>query len=266
MATRRRVGPELYDSNYLLSENTEGFCEFLEGSLSFVKQHQLELLELGPGISLLEVGFGRGEFLRHCAARGARVSGIDYSPAALEIARRTLSEYPQCDLRVADCRELPFEADSFDRVYAGDVIEHQDLEDGVQMLREMYRVLGPGGLLFVHTAPNTVFTRLVLPLAKPLLRRIDRASIETLEEHMRVNETVHLHEFNPFSLRRIARMAELPDPQVWVGEDVLRSARHRHTETLSRNRLVRLVAALGRIPPLRFLLGNDLYLRCRKPR
>ena len=265
MEIRRRVGPELYDSDYLLSDNTEGFREFLEGSLSFVKQHQLELLELGPGTLLLEVGFGRGEFLRHCAARGARVSGIDYSPAALEIGKRTLSEHPECDLRVADCKELPFQADSFDRVYSGDVLEHQDLEDGARMLREMYRVVRPGGFLFVHTAPNTVFTRFVLPLAKPLLRRIDRTTVETLEEHMRINETVHVHEFNLFSLRRVARMAELPDPEVWVGEDVLRSAKHRHTETLSRSRLVRLAAALGRIPPARFFLGNDLYLKCRKP-
>ena len=155
MATKRQVPAERYDRDYLLSENTEGFREFREGALSFIKQQQLQKLELTPGTRLLEVGFGGGEFLYHCARLGARVSGIDYSPAALEIGKETMVEFPDADLRVADCKALPFEDDSFERVYSGDVLEHQDIDDGVVMLREIRRVLEPGGFLFLHTAPNT---------------------------------------------------------------------------------------------------------------
>jgi ubiquinone/menaquinone biosynthesis C-methylase UbiE len=252
LATRRRVPAERYDRDYLLSDNTEGFEEFEAGSLSFVKKLQLASLELGPGVSLLEVGFGRGEFLHHCARQGATVSGIDYSPAALEIGRETLADFPDADLRVADCRDLPFEDDAFDRVYSGDVLEHQDFEDGVLMLREMYRVLRPGGFLYLHTAPNTVFTRGVLPIAKPLLRLIDPNTVRVLEEHMKINETVHVHEYNLFSLRRAARRAGLPDPQVWIASDITRSG-------------LRVVGALGRLAPVRFLLGNDLFLKSCKP-
>jgi ubiquinone/menaquinone biosynthesis C-methylase UbiE len=264
METKRRVPADTYDEAYLLSDNTEGFQEFSEGSLSFVKQFQLSQLELSPGTSLLEVGFGRGEFLCHCARLGAAVSGIDYSPAALEIARRTLAEFPDAHLRVADCKELPFESDSFDRVYSGDVLEHQDIEDGAQMLREMHRVLRPGGFMFVHTSPNTIFTRLILPVAKPLLRRIDEQTVRVLEEHMKVNSTVHVNEYNLFSLRKVARMAGLDRAEIWIGKDILRSSRHRHTKALSSNRLVRLIGRLGAIGPVRFLFGNDLYLRSRK--
>jgi ubiquinone/menaquinone biosynthesis C-methylase UbiE len=264
MAAKRQVSPDRYDRDYLLSDNTEGFQEFRSGGMSYVKQLQLEELELASGTQLLEVGFGRGEFLRDCARRGALVSGIDYSPAALEIARRTLADFSDADLRVADCKELPFDAESFDRVYSGDVLEHQDTDDGVKMLREMQRVLRPGGFLFVHTAPNTVFTRLVLPIAKPLLRRIDSQAVETLEEHMKINETVHVHEYNLLSLRRVARRAGLAGAELWIGEDILRSSRHRHTKALSENRLVRWAGSLGRIGAVRFLLGNDLYLKYRK--
>ena len=35
-------------------------------------------------------------------------AGIDYSPDAVEISRETLSAFPDSDLRVADCRDLPF--------------------------------------------------------------------------------------------------------------------------------------------------------------
>lgn len=264
MATRRQVPQERYDRDYLLSDNTEGYQEFREGRLSFVKQLQLDELRLAPGTRLLEVGFGRGEFLYHCARRGAEVSAVDYSEAALEIGRETLAEFPGADLRVADCRALPFEADSFDRVYSGDVLEHVDFEDGVQMLREMYRVLRPGGFLFLHTSPNTVFTRIVLPIAKPLLRAIDADAVRALDEHMAINATVHVHEYNLISLRRVARRAGLPNPRIWIGADVLRSSQHRHTRALATSRLVRLAGRLGGIAPVRFLLGNDLYLKCEK--
>ena len=264
MATKRQVPAERYDRDYLLSDSTEGFQEFRDGGLSFVKQQQLEQLQITPGIRLLEVGFGRGEFLFHCAKRGARVSAIDYSPAALEIGKETMAEFPDADLRVADCKDLPFEDNSFERVYSGDVLEHQDMEDGVLMLREIQRVLKPGGFLFLHTAPNTVFTRGVLPLAKPLLRAIDPEAVRALEEHMRVNESVHVHEYNLISLRRVARRAGLDGAEIWINEDILRSSKHRHTETLSKNPLVRFAGSLGQFAPVRFLLGNDLYLKYTK--
>jgi len=264
MASKRRVPAERYDKAYLLSACTEGFEEFEAGAMSFVKQQQLLELDLKPGVSLLEVGFGRGEFLRHCAERGAIVSAIDYSAAALEIGKRTLADYPDADLRVADCKELPFDSNCFDRVYSGDVLEHQDMEDGVLMLREIQRVLKPGGFVFLHTSPNTVFTHWVLPLLKPILRRIDSAAVDVLEEHMKVNETVHVHEYNLLSLRKLVRLAGLEGAETWIGEDLLRSSKHRHTQALSQSGLVRFAASLGRFAPVRFLLGNDLYLRYRK--
>lgn len=264
MRTKRRIPADRYDREYLLSENTEGYEAFKEGSLSYIKEMQLDMLEIKPETMLLEVGFGRGEFLYHCAKRGAVVSGIDYSPSALEIAKTTLREFPETILHVADCKDLPFEDNSFDRVYSGDVIEHQDLEDGVEMLKEMYRVLNPDGFMLVHTSPNTVFTKIIYPVARPFLRMIDRETIEALEEHMEVNRGAHVHEYNLISFRKAARMAGLRDVRTWISEDILRSSQHRHTRRLSQNRIVRLVGRLGELGAFRFLLGNDLYLKCYK--
>jgi ubiquinone/menaquinone biosynthesis C-methylase UbiE len=144
MSSRRSVPAEVYDREYFLSDNVEGFQEFQDGKLSLVKQRQIDALALEAGTGLLEVGVGRGEFLRRCAELGAKVSGIDYSPDAIDITRETLSSFSDVDLRVADCRDLPFSDDSFERVTSGDVIEHVDAEDGITMLKEMYRVLAPG--------------------------------------------------------------------------------------------------------------------------
>ncbi len=70
MVGKRQVSPEVYDEKYFLSDSTEGYQEFRDGSVSWVKQRQIEQLELAPGIRMLEIGFGRGEFLYHCAKRG----------------------------------------------------------------------------------------------------------------------------------------------------------------------------------------------------
>ncbi len=265
MTSRRRVPAEVYDREYLLSDNVEGFQEFRDGQLSLVKERQIEALHLGPGTRLLEVGVGRGEFLRRCAELGANVAGIDYSPDAVEISRETLSMFPDSDLRVADCRDLPFGDDSFERVASGDVIEHLDAEDGISMLKEMYRVLAPGGKMLVHTAPNTMFTRGVYPLVKPVLRMIDADAVTVLEEHMQVNLGVHVHEYSQVSLRRAAREAGLPHARVWIHADLLRSGAHRHTRSLESHPLGRLAATLGRIAAVRFFLGNDLFVEVDKP-
>jgi SAM-dependent methyltransferase len=262
--TNRSIAPETYNRAYLLSHNLEGYQDYLAGSLSPIKQKQLELLELDPSRALLEIGMGRGEFLRACARRAGRVTGIDYSRDAWEISRDTLRDVPGADLRVADCRELPFADGSFDRVFSGDVIEHMTRDDGVRMLQEAWRVLRPGGLLLIHTAPNTLFTHWVYPAAKPLLRLIDREAIAALDAHMAVGREVHVHEFNWFRLRGIARDAGLHNADVWLDSEVLRGGQG-HARTLSRNPLVRAAGWLGRLGPVRLFLGNDLYLRCRKP-
>ena len=265
MTSRRSVPPEVYDREYFLSDNVEGFDEFRDGRLSLVKERQIDALRLDPGVELLEVGVGRGEFLRRCAELGASVSGIDYSPDAIEITRDTLAAFPKVDLRIADCRDLPFADGSFQRVASGDVIEHVDAEDGITMLKEMYRVLAPGGKMLVHTAPNTVFTRVVYPLAKPLLRLVDANTVQVLDEHMQVNLAVHVNEYNLISLRRAARLADLPHARVWIHQDMLRSGAHRHTKSLESHPIGKLAKALGGFAAVRFFLGNDLFVEVDKP-
>jgi ubiquinone/menaquinone biosynthesis C-methylase UbiE len=265
MTDRRSVPAEVYDREYFFSDNVEGFQEFQDGGLSLVKQRQIDALRLEPGIELLEVGVGRGEFLRRCAELGGKVTGVDYSSDAVDITRETLSDYPDADLRVADCRDLPFAEGTFARVTSGDVIEHVDELDGITMLKEMYRVLAPGGTMLVHTAPNTVFTRGVYPLAKPLLRMIDANSVKVLDEHMKVNLRVHVNEYNLISLRRATRRAGLPHARVWIHQDMLRSGAHRHTRSLETHAIGKLAGRLGRVAAVRFFLGNDLFVEVQKP-
>ena len=70
---------------------------------------------------------------------------------------------------------LPFEAESFDKAYSLDVLEHLDEDGVVDMLREARRVLKPGGKLFLYShvmmsSKLAVFQRGVNRLVKALDR------------------------------------------------------------------------------------------------
>ena len=90
----------------------------------------------------------------------------------------------------ADSVALPFADGSFDCALMGDVIEHLPWEVAVDALRDVRRVLRPGGVLLVHTSPNKWFATVVMPVARralPLLGRRELASrIAVYEERKKV--------------------------------------------------------------------------------
>lgn len=94
------------------------------------------------GRRALDVGCGTGTMLQHLS-RYARVQGIDADPQAVAFCH----ERGLTDVRRVDSGALPFADGSFDLVTAFDVLEH--VEDDAGLLREMYRVANPGGVLLV---------------------------------------------------------------------------------------------------------------------
>lgn len=97
-----------------------------------------------PLPQILDVGCGTGANLEMLAHFG-KVQGVDVSPDAVAFCRdRGLN-----NVREGEAEKLPFADGSFDLVTALDVVEH--LDDDRLGLREMLRVLRPGGmaLLFV---------------------------------------------------------------------------------------------------------------------
>lgn len=93
-----------------------------------------------PGHKLLDIGCGRGEFLRGFINCGVQGFGVDRSRAAQKYC-------PQADLRTADLETspLPFDDNTFDVVYSKSVIEHFYYPE--KLVKEIYRVLKPGGLV-----------------------------------------------------------------------------------------------------------------------
>lgn len=97
--------------------------------------------------SLLEIGVGRGEFLLKMRELGWKTTGIDISPVAVNYLR----EHYNLNVQLANSRQLPFAANSFDIVYLSHTLEH--IHDPVVVLKEICRVLKPGGQVLI-TTPN----------------------------------------------------------------------------------------------------------------
>jgi ubiquinone/menaquinone biosynthesis C-methylase UbiE len=104
---------------------------------------------LRPGMRLLDAGCGPGSITAGLAARVApgETVGIDFAPAVVQQAAATLAEAgPEATrMLAADATRLPFADAVFDAVFAHTLLEH--VADGFAVLRELRRVLRPGGLI-----------------------------------------------------------------------------------------------------------------------
>lgn len=133
---------------FLGSDSKAGQREASELKLATAKFYLSEIHRYrGPESGrLLEVGCGNGDFLVLAEAGGWQVTGIEYSPAACEKARQRLKH------GVVQCGELPaagLPAEQFDLCVVSDVLER--VRSPLDFLREIHRVLKPGGTLFIAT-------------------------------------------------------------------------------------------------------------------
>lgn len=100
------------------------------------------------GARVLDVGCGTGGFSVLAEEAGAEVWSVDASPEAATLAASRTA----CGrVVVATAESLPLVSAGFDLVYCYSTLEH--LGDAARAVREMVRVLRPGGLLYLHT-PN----------------------------------------------------------------------------------------------------------------
>ncbi|MDT7743392.1 MAG: hypothetical protein QOE59_2470 [Actinomycetota bacterium] len=107
---------------------------------------------LAPGQTVLEVGCGTGNLLltAAAAARGTAVVGLDPDPAALARARAKVARRaPSVRVEQGFADELPHPDGSVDRVLSAFMFHHLPSEAKTAMLREVRRVLVPGGQLLL---------------------------------------------------------------------------------------------------------------------
>jgi ubiquinone/menaquinone biosynthesis C-methylase UbiE len=139
-----------------------------------------------PGLDVLDVACGTGNATIPAAKAGARVTGLDFAPRLLEIAReRAADAMVEIDFLEGDAQELPFEDASFDRVVS--TFGHMFAPDHERTASEMKRVLRPGGVIaFACWSPEGAIGRMFRVTADLLPPPPgDPPSLWGTEEHVR---------------------------------------------------------------------------------
>ena len=256
----------IYTTNYFLND-CEGFKEYLNTHglvLSRRLKKLLNLAQLKPGMSVLDVGCGRGELSLHCALLGARTIAADREADALTLARDALIAGRQKDRQIAsrlhlvrsDCCALPFPPDFFDVVFLSDIVEHLNPAQLERTLQALHAVLKPAGKIVLHTSPNRIFAAaglrvywligLVFGVKLPWnMRRLLPPGCQ---------KEVHPNEQTTFALRRSFCKAGFNNMRLW-----LEANPHYVYFFLKEDRFIKRLNFLYRLMPIKHLFFSEIW-------
>ncbi|WP_437952169.1 class I SAM-dependent methyltransferase [Sorangium sp. So ce296] len=171
-----------YDSMDHAAVNT-AFCDALlchDPDLAYA-------LDVGTGTCLLPI-----ELCRRVPT--ARIKAIDLSASMLDLGRRRVEQAGLTGaiaLALADAKALPEPDETFSAVLSNSIVHH--IPEPMQVMREMFRVLRPGGLLFI----------------RDLLRPEDEASVAALVAAVAANDTPYQRALFDASLRAALALEEV---------------------------------------------------------
>ena len=152
-----------------------------------------------PGERVLEIGCGEGGNLHHLSRSGARLFGVDFSPAKAGFAHAATGAQTAC----ADAGRLPFADGTFDAVLIRDLLHH--LPDRTAALREARRVLRPRGRLTL-VEPNRRSPLVLLQAALVAAERgLFRSTAARLRDELQQTgfDIVAADESQPFPVARV---------------------------------------------------------------
>jgi SAM-dependent methyltransferase len=120
------------------SETERPLTEYPQNLANYIYNNFIRR-KTGENIRLLDIGCGRGEFLKGFICRGVQGFAVDQSDLAKKYC-------PEAELRCADIENdgIPYPDNFFDVVFSKSVIEHFHYPE--KLVKETFRVLKPGGL------------------------------------------------------------------------------------------------------------------------
>ncbi len=138
---------------------------------------------MGTGRRGLDVGCGQGAYVARMREMGFDVSGIDASAGQVRLAARNVGG--EGIVTVGSVLDIPAADGTFDFLYIINVLHHlNSVEDQRRAFTELFRVLKPGGLLFVHEInTRNVLFRFYMGYVFPSLNCIDEGIERWLLPH-----------------------------------------------------------------------------------
>ena len=123
----------------------------------------LKLVKPQPDWKLLELASGRATTSTYLASRGFHhITLLDLSETALQQARKNFAreQLPEPETVVGDAEATGLPANHYDLIYNIGVLEH--FEDPSKILSESFRILKPGGAIFMPIVPDMPYRHSVL--------------------------------------------------------------------------------------------------------
>jgi tellurite methyltransferase len=150
-----------------------------------------------PGMRVLDAGCGPGRNLIYLLRSGFEVFGVDESSAAIEQTRRlaaTLAPHlPQNNFRIEPVEQMSFADAGFDVVVSSAVLHFaSDEVQWMSMVKEMWRVLKPGGIFFARLASSIGIEDQVRPIANRRYHLPDGSQRFLVDEAMLLSVTAAL--------------------------------------------------------------------------
>jgi SAM-dependent methyltransferase len=255
---RPSVTSDNYNTEYYLS-NCDGFTcfnEFKGEKLPVRLEYAWRLGDIEAGMTILDIGVGRGETLYQGHKTGANVWGVDFSAASVKIAHSFVSEQRLSgSLAQADAKFIPFQNETFDRVLMLDIVEHLYPWELQKVFQETWRLLKPGGRLVIHTAPNLWYYRVGYPVYRFLERLRGRKLPANPRDRFQFHST-HVNEQSILSLRRnLARCGF--EAKTWLD--------HIPKDGPPPPLVIRLASpVLYNLPPFLWIFRNDIFAVAKK--
>ena len=207
---------ETYDEKWSISYD-ERCIDYARGRFDAVADDQPL-----PYERAMELGCGTGFFLLNLMQSGVAKKGsvTDLSPGMVKVALRNAEHLGlDVDGRVADAEKIPYDDDTFDLVVGHAVLHH--IPDVEQALREVLRVLKPGGRFIFAGEPTTIgdfyarwLSRATWAAATNVTKwgplrgwRRPQEELDSSSRAAALEAVVDIHTFDPDELATMARNA-----------------------------------------------------------
>jgi ubiquinone/menaquinone biosynthesis C-methylase UbiE len=227
---------------------------------SFIAQKRIALAFLPPRMArVLDIGCGPAVLADDLLARADEYCGIDLSPEMIARANARMEGHPQrarCSLSVGEAQALGFADASCDALVALGLLEYLPSYEGA--LREMWRVLRPGGVV-VLAVPNR---RSAYRSCRRVADRARNALKRLLRQAPRASERFRWNPCVPARLDEELRAAGFEKTAGRYCNFILYPLHDLHAgASLALNRAL---SRLGQ-PPLASRLGAQYVVAARKP-